>query len=204
MGIGVNSSFYNPRNRMVVCDYFKRADNASTLGKSDNNLTWTPVNGTWGIQGGKAMSLTKVHNDICTINSTNSPFVLTYTAKGTLTSSVTFSIPSSILKYIDPSNFIQLTFTSTSIVLNKKDTDTFYSLATYTLTTQDNFDYNFRIEYTNDKITIYNNGLLIINYSLTTAEQTKYSSATKAGIRLQHANTPALEASFSKFIIEKL
>jgi hypothetical protein len=205
IGIGSATLFNTYQSRLIVSDSFDRPDNNTSLLKTDNGLTWTPVNGTWGISGNKATSISKVHNDIVSIQSLSGSLVVYCSVKGTIANATTFSVPSIIPKFIDGSNFIQITFSfGNSIVLNKKDADVFTTLSTKGVTLQDNIEYKFKIEFSDTSIKVYMDGSLVIDYTLSTDEKTKFLPASKSAIRLQRQNTPTLEATFDNFVVEKL
>lgn len=205
IGIGSVAIFNTYQSRLVVSDSFDRSDNNTSMSKTDNGLSWVPVIGTWGIAGGKATSISKVHNDIVSIPSTSKNFVLNCIVKGSLLNLTNFSMPSIVLKFIDASNFIQLTFNGgNSIALNKKDVDVFGTLATKSMTLQDNVDYKIRAEVTSSSIKIFIDGTLLIDHALSGADAAKFIPATKSALRLQRQGAPTIEATFDNLVIEEL
>jgi hypothetical protein len=207
MNIAIGSAaFLNTyRSRLVVNDSFNRADNATSLTKTDNGLTWAPINGTWGISGNKCIPVSKNHNDIVSVDSTNKPAIFYCDFTGALSNSSNFSVPSLLLKFIDASNFIQVTFLPpTTLVLGKKDNDAFSNLSVIGISLQDNVVYKMKVEITQEKIKVYVNDAQMIDYTLSDTDKTKFLAATKSGLRLQRGGTPTTEATIDNLIIDEM
>jgi len=153
------------------------------------------------ISGNKATAVTSM-NHLCTVTDAGmADCVLTVGINGSLYNSTTnYNFPSLVLRYTDDANFYMVEINANVLMLYRRQTTTFTSVATYAGTYTDGVTYPIKVVLNGQTIDIYTDGILRIHYTTAALNLT----ATKFGITGLRGGTPVHEATWDNFIVTPL
>lgn len=200
--IGVG--YGNQRNKRAVFDGFNRADNYETMGSADTGQPWVSLQGTWGIQNGRAINITVVASDFVLVESGAKDVIINCTTKGqlaTLTAQRFFNI---VFKALNQTNFLMTRVTGGRLELYKSASGTLTNIASMNIDKNvDDVDYHFNITCVGSSIKITVDGTTTLEYTLTEAEAS-YINYTRCGLRQTVNGTTIHTPSAENFEVIRL
>jgi hypothetical protein len=158
----------------VVLDTFTRADTTSGLGTSDTGQAWTAGQGTYGISGSKAYSVTAVDGDRTVIETG----IADHRATVTVTGNSGVTSPSLIARATDANNGYVISLSTGTLRLFKMVAGAYTAIGSSASLTLADGD-TLAISAKGSTITGYKNGVSVI-----TATDTTFAAGTKAGLRV--------------------
>lgn len=190
----------------LVFDRFARADSAAALGKAEIGAPWTAVRGTWGIASGKAYCASDADGDLALLTVGRADYVFDALANGDVTSTSVRRWPALVLRYLDPSTFLSVTFPGDgTVALAKVDGGVSSILLAAALSPAYTGGTDVRITalVQGASIRVYVNGTQHLAVTLAGADL-KYRGATKCGLLLIKAGAPILPARWDTVSVRAL
>lgn len=189
----INSIFMGgPRK---IKDLFDRADSTTSAGSD-----WTATTGTWGISSERLYSVSDADAGLLTRDPNLKDGYIQAIVRGTLNSGATyrspplcFRIAEDYLGAIDTNNYLLVRLLNGVVDLRKVDAGTESSLTTSTQTTSDGVDYVLGVHFAGDRIRVYLDRTVVIDYRLL-GLNLKYLNNPRVGIRWDKAGSPATAA----------
>lgn len=164
-------------SRLVASDDFNRADGA--IGTSSSGHVWTVISGTWSVLANKAREELGTGNRVAVLDpATANIEVEVDLTVGAVTSGIA-------LRAIDASNFLILEMSTAQNLLRFRKLDTaaftnFLTLSTFGVVNGTTYKLGVRAFGAN--LRFYVNSVHVGEYTLTTADQTKFGVATRHGL----------------------
>lgn len=184
IGVGINQGYDAGAESkgVVLYDNFNRADNTS-LGNATTGQTWT--SSTFGISNNQAYRSSSTA-PIATIQSGISDGYTQF-QESALTESLIFQ--GVLFRYSDIQNFLRIVVQDGSMILQKREVNVTSTIASSSITRAVNNIY--KVKYQGDQITVYVNGVAIIN---TTSALN--NSATIVGLIAANTTTGRIDNFF--------
>lgn len=189
--------------RVYSEDTFTRADSASTMGSAESGQAWTPSSGTWGVASNKAYSASDADDDLTLLESSVANARLSCTISGNLHTFGNGRFPQLVFRAVDASNFLYVDMAVGNVRLWKRVAGTFTMITQAATTTTSGQDYAITVDYNGALVLVYVDGIWKFTSVLTGTEYAGVLSATKVGLHIFKAGSPANVARFDNFLVVK-
>jgi hypothetical protein len=171
------------------------------MGNANTGQAWVPLSGTWGISGNKAYCASQSAGDInIEAGSANYSYSITLNCKNTGANLYYFN---SVFRLLDTNNYLRVKCGEGLLQLTKFVAGTGTVLSSLSFTTTNDVDYRVKVICQGNRVVVYVDGILYIDYTLTGGE-TVFSTYTKVGLRV-FTNAPlSFTARADDLIVEAL
>lgn len=171
---------------VVMTDTFTHADSATSMGTATSGQAWQ-TDGVYGISGNQGYHVSGFAAAAWIMGATPATF-----AEVDIVYPSTSTTESLITRLVDANNYLHAIITDTQILLYKKDSGSYTQLgsavsATHTSGTT----YRLRVAISGSTVTVYQDGVSKITYSLTSPEQAKFLASNAVGVGMRSSTTTA-------------
>lgn len=184
--------------KVLLSDTFNRADSALTLGNAETGQAWTAEVGTWGVSSGQAYSASDAGGDRVSADVGTQNIDASLDVVGQVNTNLRFH--ELLFMSSGAGAYWRFRLINSFAEILKFDGATQTSVASIAHTSTDDVVYRLRIVQRDDCIVASVNGVTVLGYTLSAAEQAAYTG-TRVGIRLGKSGAPSSAARGDNLLV---